>query len=380
MATAYWLARRYGVPATQDRYVGVDGLRGYLAYFVFLHHAAIWFVYRSSGDWKAPPSHLYTHFGQSSVAVFFMITGFLFFSKIHDGKAKPIDWGRLYVSRITRLTPLYLFAMLIMFLVVGFLSNWTLNESVQVLVRGVVEWLSFTVLGAPDLNAVPNTSLIVAGVTWSLPYEWFFYLLLPLLALASGVRPPLPYLVLSLVAAAIIFSRYQWEVYDGMYFLSGMLAAISVRGASFRRFAAGPLASVCIAVALFVLVSSTPNTFELLPWALLSVAFVLIAGGNTLWGVLRWPASRLLGEVSYSIYLLHGIILFVTFEIIFGGASGPPFSPLSHWLVIAFLSPLLVAGAFMTFRVIERPAMMQTQSVTAWLRQLPCRAKREVRR
>jgi peptidoglycan/LPS O-acetylase OafA/YrhL len=65
-----------------DRYASLDGLRGYCAFFVFLHHASIWYSYLHTNSWAAPPSHFYNHLGQSGVAIFFMITGFLFFFEI----------------------------------------------------------------------------------------------------------------------------------------------------------------------------------------------------------------------------------------------------------------------------------------------------------
>jgi peptidoglycan/LPS O-acetylase OafA/YrhL len=84
----------------QSRFVSIDGLRGYLAFFVFIHHACVWYFYLHSGDWKIPPSKIYTHFGQTSVSFFFMITAFLFFLKLLESDNKKIDWTRLFISRI----------------------------------------------------------------------------------------------------------------------------------------------------------------------------------------------------------------------------------------------------------------------------------------
>jgi peptidoglycan/LPS O-acetylase OafA/YrhL len=74
------------------------------------------------------------------------------------------------------------------------------------LLKNALHWLAFTVFQAPDLNGFNPTSLIVAGVTWSLPYEWFFYLCLPVLALLSGRRPPILFLVIG-VASTAVFSN-----------------------------------------------------------------------------------------------------------------------------------------------------------------------------
>jgi peptidoglycan/LPS O-acetylase OafA/YrhL len=169
-----------------NRFSSIDGLRGYLALAVFFHHACIWYFFLRTGQWQVPPSNLYTNFGQTGVAFFFMITGFLFYSKLINTKTKSIDWLRLFVSRVLRLTPLYLFAMASMLTIVAILSNFTLYRPSLNILLSVCRWLTFTITGGPDINGVVGTGGIVAGVTWSLPYEWAFYFLLPLLAFLIG--------------------------------------------------------------------------------------------------------------------------------------------------------------------------------------------------
>jgi peptidoglycan/LPS O-acetylase OafA/YrhL len=90
----------------------IDGLRGFLAFGVFVHHASIWYYFLQHGSWVVPESRLYTHLGQSTVTVFFMITGFLFYGKVLESKKNNIDWLRLYVSRCLRILPLFLLVML----------------------------------------------------------------------------------------------------------------------------------------------------------------------------------------------------------------------------------------------------------------------------
>lgn len=43
--------------------------------------------------------------------------------------------------------------------------------------------------------------------------------------------------------------------------------------------------------------------------------FVALRGGAHFFGILRWRSSILLGEISYSIYLTHGIVLFLIYTI-----------------------------------------------------------------
>ena len=58
------------------RFATINGLRGYLALFVMLHHACMWFVLVQTGKWDVPRPNLYGPLGQASVLMFFMITSF----------------------------------------------------------------------------------------------------------------------------------------------------------------------------------------------------------------------------------------------------------------------------------------------------------------
>jgi len=80
----------------------IDGLRGFLALGVFIHHCAVTWYYKQSGIWNVPPSNFYTELGQASVALFFMITAFLFWGKVID-KGSSIDWRSLYLGCVVRL-------------------------------------------------------------------------------------------------------------------------------------------------------------------------------------------------------------------------------------------------------------------------------------
>ena len=365
-ATSFLLVKKFGAPPLQGRFASIDGLRGYLAFFVFLHHSCIWYFYLRTGQWQVPPSNLYTHFGQTSVAFFFMITGFLFFSKLIEGKTKRIDWGKLFVSRILRLVPLYFFLMFSLFLIVAYLSNGILNEPFQKLLIKMVRWFGFTILGGPNLNGIEYTGLIIAGVAWSLPYEWFFYLSLPLLALMIGVVAPLPFIALSVVSL-FYFEIWNPNIYY-LSFLSGITAAFLCRSSRFRDFAVRKISSFVVLACLASVVTFYSSVYGVAPNLLLAIAFALIASGNTLFGLLISPVSRALGELAYGIYLLHGISLFIVFTFIIGWAEAKLLSSISHWLIIALISPVLIFICFFTFRFIEYPAMQSTVAVTVWLR------------
>jgi peptidoglycan/LPS O-acetylase OafA/YrhL len=366
MITAFCFARQFGAPTAKGRYASIDGLRGYLAFFVFLHHASVWYFYLRTGQWKTPPSNLYTHFGQSSVTCFFMITGFLFWSKLIDWKEKPIDWTRLFISRVLRLTPLYIFAIALMFVLVAYISNFALNESPLKLIEEIMCWLSFTILGTPDLNGVQNT-LAILPVTWSLRYEWLFYLSLPVFGLFLRMRPSWLYVALSFFAifGAILFWKPSPAVISA--FVGGIAAAFLVRSKLICSLAILKVSTFIALVCIVFVVFGFRSAYSQVPLVLLSLAFAIIACGNNLFGLLTNSISRTLGEISYSIYLLHSIVLFVTFKFIVGLENAASLSSVEHWLVIAGCSPFLISLCFATFRFIEAPAMRKVPYVTEWV-------------
>jgi peptidoglycan/LPS O-acetylase OafA/YrhL len=364
LLTMFLLQRRFGAPPPPRRFAALDGLRGYAAFLVFLHHAAIWYVSGKTGVWALPPTRLYIHFGQSSVAIFFMITGFLFWSKLLDGRTRPIDWRRLYVSRLLRLAPLFVFFVALLWIIALTTSGGRLRVSPPRAVLDTVQWLTFTLAGMPDLNRAPTS--IIGGPAWSLQYEWWFYLSLPLAGVFVGLRPSRLWLTLGVAGAAAavwrISNRGEWPI--AAAFLGGIASAFLVRQPAIRGLARHPAASI-VCLAALAAATRFATAFALSPLLLLSLAFAIMACGNTLFGALEWPAARGLGDVGYSIYLLHGLLLFAAFAMVLSPAETSALSTAGHWLVVAACAPILTVVSFVTFRLIEAPAMQSVDRVDA---------------
>ncbi len=368
LATAKVLIWRFGAPNAAGRFATIDGLRGYLAFFVFLHHSCIWYFYIRTSQFDSPPSNFMANIGRASVSLFFMITGFLFSTKIINDKERGVDWVKLYVSRVLRLTPLYVFAILLLFVSVAFMSGFTLAQSPLTLVANALRWVGFSSFGEPDLNGVPDTKLILSGVPWTLAYEWGFYLCLPLLAVVIGAIPSFSVLIIGFVGV-LDFVHFHAESRFLTPFLGGIIAAILCRQAWFRNLSQRSFVSLIAIAAIIVAITLFPTTYARIPLALLSLSFAVIAGGATLFGALTSQLSRMLGELAYSIYLLHGFILFTLFNVVIGKLGARAFTPLEHWLAILLTTPVLILVSYTTFRLIEKPAMQHTESVSKWVRQ-----------
>jgi peptidoglycan/LPS O-acetylase OafA/YrhL len=88
----------------------------------------------------------------------------------------------------------------------------------------------------------------------------------------------------------------------------------------------------------------------------IGVALLLADGPYTLtkmvlFGLLSRLESRLLGDSSYSIYLLHGFILFAIGYVIHGRSD--PFV----WVLLPVATSATAAFSIITYRYIERPFM-----------------------
>lgn len=350
-------------PTQPGRNASIDGLRGHLALAVFLHHGVIWHAYLRTGRWEAPSSNLFNQLGQASVALFFMITAYLFVGKLLTARDKPIDWTRLYVSRVLRLTPLYLIAVLGVLAMCGALTDWTLRTSLAELARALLHWLFFTIGGAPDINGIEKTNLMTSGVTWSLPLEWMFYLLLPALALLIRRDTRWWVATASFLAAWAIWSQHKDPWMLRAFAIGGLSAWLSQK-AFVMRLARDRIGSVCVAVALAAALLATHQVREWRPMLALAIAFTLIAAGNTLFGVLVSRASRSLGDLAYGVYLLHGLMLFGSVQFVIGPEQAATLTAAQHWGWLMALTPLLIALAWLAFHRVEQPCMGMTNAAT----------------
>jgi len=238
----------------------------------------------------------------------------------------------------------------------------------MVLLKNSMRWLGFTILGTPDLNSIVNTSIIVAGVVWSLPYEWLFYVALPLLGLTAGVRVPTPYLVFSFLGTIALLLLIHPQNRYLISFLGGIGASVIVKFERVREFAKTKKASLLVLGLLAFTVENYPSAYGFGSFIFLSLIFLLIAAGNNIFGLLVRPVSQALGTIAYSIYLLHGIILFIAFNFIIGLNNVKLFSSIDYWILIISLIPILIIISFLTFRFIENPTMQSTNAVTSWFR------------
>lgn len=328
------------------RFGTIDGLRGYLALGVFGTHAVNMYTLHTSGEWAAGIAPFYATASRAGVALFFVITGFLFWLRVlRSGDA--FDVRAFFVSRLRRLTPMYLMSVLMVLAVVAAASGFALRDGPAALARDLRPWLSFGFMRTGEINGLDEARYVNA-VYWTLAYEWTFYVALPFLALFARGRAA----AAALVAAVLVFGAQQPVVYN---FLFGAAAAWIVHRRVLERRALDtpvitlvPLAALCC---YFIL----SGLYGLLQSVALFGFFIFIVHGNSLFGLLRTRAARLLGLVSYSIYLTHCMALFVTVHAVDRRMPIRSLDIGEYWLLAALAAAGCVLLSALTYRYVEHP-------------------------
>ncbi len=141
------------------------------------------------------------------------------------------------------LGPLYATVVSAVVLSVFALTNWSLQVPPAALARELACWYLFVIPGRPDINLLPDTATIIAGVNWSLAYEWGFYFALPLLYF------PLRFFKPAQSSPEVPFRCSYWYFLIGalrghdvqelrlylLHFGSGILASLIYRDPALRR-------------------------------------------------------------------------------------------------------------------------------------------------
>jgi peptidoglycan/LPS O-acetylase OafA/YrhL len=343
-----------GLKPPQSRYETIDGLRGLLGIGVFIHHASIWQQFLQTGVWTLTPSNLFNHFGQTSVALFFMISAFLFTKKLLQAGKGPFDWAHFFVSRFFRLVPMYYFSLAIIILFVLIISDWQINAGFSEFLVSVIRLGLFEIPGETVLNGQSLANVINAKITWTLRFEWLFYFSLPLLGLLIlKFRPPVFYLFASL-AFLLIFNKYHdlLQYHDYLSFAGGILTAFLTRHFSISSQRNQALAGIIILICLLA-IPQFKTADDVFCKALIFLVFLLIAAGASLFKLFQNPTLKFLGDICYSTYLLHGILLFAVFYFGFGLESAKVLSPAAISWIICLLTPVIVMISYLGFRFIE---------------------------
>jgi peptidoglycan/LPS O-acetylase OafA/YrhL len=310
--------------------------------------------------------------GYLAVDMFFVLSGFVITHVYKEGFARRVTGQRyrdFLKARVARIYPLHITVLLL------FVATATAERAASYALKGSFE--PIPLLGERSLGGFFANLVMLQGLwarelswndpSWSISLEFLAYLLFPLLfpvlwragpAAKAGLGGLLVF-VLGWLAYRTGGYFNQW---NGTYailrclpeFLAGMLLYNGYQSGIFASTLATDAALAAVVLLLTVLLHLGAPDLAIIPlFPLLILAAVRNTGRFS--PLLNSPPLVRLGDISYSLYLLHWFVLFVTTEI---ARRLPDLEfaklPLAPSLaLIAVLIAVSLALATLSFRFIE---------------------------
>jgi peptidoglycan/LPS O-acetylase OafA/YrhL len=359
-------------------FVTLESLRGVAALIVVVYHAV----------WLNPVtnSRFFTN-GALMVDFFFVLSGFVICHSYGDRLADFRDFGRFLWLRLGRLYPLH-FAFLMVFVLIE-----ALKYVAQVHFGIIADKPAFTVNGAGAFLA--NVFLVQAlsfsapltfnYPSWSISVEFYAYVLFGLVRMIGGRGPAFIFAASFIVmaCASVLWIGGQLSLADsgngwaffrccGGFFLGVLtyllyrhtVARPSTDGQKFFEAWLAP-AVLCVTIAFLSFELKAAWSF-LLPLLGAALIYTTVAYPNrTLHAVLTAKPLRWLGQVSYSIYMVHAAIVWTLTQcltvilkiphVMVAGETHVATSPALGLLTLAIYIPMVLILSHFTFKWIEDP-------------------------
>lgn len=326
----------------------IDGLRALAVAIVVIFHAGV-----------SP-----LRGGFIGVDIFFVISGYLITRQIRaEMEAGSFSIVGFYERRVRRIAPALLFVIAATLAVSPFvLFRPELVTSGMTAVASLLSVANLYLLGSAGYFAADAGTQPLIHM-WSLGVEEQFYLFLPLLLVAFGRRSlgaaRWTTLLFALASLALCigvtridrdFAYYfpltrAWELLAGAALV---FVALPPMPAWLRNLAAiGALLLIAASAYKFYPQMAFPGFYALAP-VLATVVLIAVGGqgGSAVTsGLSTGPLVRI-GQISYSLYLVHWPIL-----VFYRMARGVPISAAEAWGLVA----ASVVAAYLSWRFVERP-------------------------
>ena len=337
--------------------LGIQAGRGMAALLVALFHAERALTLPQYVGYPALGGA--TSFGHAGVEFFFVLSGFIIYYVHHGDLGQPNALPRYVGRRVSRIYPPY-------WVVTAFLVG------VSIVAHGTESVPSLGHL-VQSLLLMPHDQEPMLGVAWTLEREMVFYVLFGLAILdwrlaAAGLVTcatvgwvPLPEWVEPL--------RHWGTSWYDLLFAVGIGAAWITLSMPMPQ----PRALAVLGIAAFLAAGLAENAGLLpvtglpgrLAYGLASAAVIMGVAVAERVGQLRvGPALVLFGSASYSIYLVHSLVLgYAAKMLMFAGLV----TRLPGWLVIMVVVAAAVAAGIVFHVWVERPLTAVAQRTTARL-------------
>ncbi len=312
--------------SNDNKIVSIQYLRGLAALGVVLCHYG--------SDLTAYPKlSSFFNFGQSGIFVFFLISGFIIVYSLNRSNYESKQFFKFLLKRSIRIDPSYFVAILLTIVLLEFLAFLpSFNGHRFVFIPGQ--------LIAHIFYAVPFTKYpFYNHVFWTLSVEFQFYLLIGILYFLSDNRIfKFTFLVLFSLTCLIPFSNSYYLVFNYAPIFAAGISLVNFYQKRSLSNTILPLLLLCLVEYKFGL-----PIFILLIFTSMAIPFFKI--------VIK-PLKQL-GDISYSLYLTHPLVLIV----FLGLAKRLGLGTINNQLLALFLEiTVAVLFAYLFYRIIEKPS------------------------
>lgn len=293
---------------SNKRESNLDGLRYILASLVAFHHYFYSINFFNTGNW-ASNSNFISYIGPFGVAIFFIISGYLFANTPLNEKY----WKKFFIHRFFRIAPISVISSLLCILISVIFFGLNIND-----IYKLFYWFDFGLLNIrPNFNSYNYSSLINAGVTWTLVWEWMFYITLPIFSMILCKKrffSTIPYIVILVSILSIVKPSIFQILLFGFYFSTGIFSKKYIKKIEIKisknKLNILSLTFFLICIIIGSNIDYIPYIKYTLPFLYALFFFTIIKGADW-FGILTTKIFTELGDASYSIYLLHGVFWFL---------------------------------------------------------------------
>jgi peptidoglycan/LPS O-acetylase OafA/YrhL len=337
-----------GRPAERVQLDSLTGLRIFAALWVAMLH------FRTVNDtttFHYPVIDRLVLGGNLGVDLFFVLSGFIlshvYFDKFRERVRRGAYWS--FISyRFARLYPVHLVTFLIMMALYVAQIVVTGRSSVEAPGRyssmSIVQSLTMT-------HAWWGTDTTPNVPAWSISSEWFAYLLFPLLCLlVARWRPAGVAFVVAGLGMAAVFQAENPLLRVMAGFLVGMATfQLSRRTARLSRY---PFLGTVITAMIVGWLLLGPARLEIGILLFATLILALAGGSDWLCRILSWKTVVYLGEVSYSVYMVHWIVRIVVRT---GAERLGVAEVIPSAVVVTVDLVCTLAAAIVLYHLVERP-------------------------
>ncbi|HMF77140.1 MAG TPA: acyltransferase [Bryobacteraceae bacterium] len=352
------------------RLEGIDALRGLASSAIVIHHV----VALNQIALPAALSFIPAYFGYG-VPLFFIISAFSLFYTYSSRMETRLDVQAYIVRRFARIAPLFY----VMTAVWVATYKWKFGQVQSV--GNILSNLTFT------FNFVPAYQNGICWAAWSIGTEFAFYFFLPLLLVSiRRQRGAIAMLVLTFLAA-YGYQTSQNPIDDTVFILTYLpFFAMGIAGyfvfESLSKFsdASRKWLSIVFLLSSTILIGLTitdgpfhnmlsrsvrRTDFYVLGFGL---ALIVFSQGVYPFSILSNKVTRFLGEISFSLYLLHPWLILIL-KPVYVHLAGSPRHLVSHFALatgITFI--VLLPLAYLSYRFVELPGIAWGKRASARIR------------